>query len=85
MTKFISFQEILLNQVQIPVRLLERYTSLGLNETEVMIMLQLVRFMQENNEFPTPGDLAAHLTISEKDCANILRKLIQQNFYPLSS
>ncbi|RYG73585.1 DnaD domain protein [Lentibacillus lipolyticus] len=80
MTKFISFQNILLNQVQIPTRLLERFASLGLNETEVVVILQLVRFMQENNEFPTPEELAAHLTISEKDCANILRKLIQHNF-----
>ncbi|ALX47935.1 DnaD domain-containing protein [Lentibacillus amyloliquefaciens] len=80
MTKFISFQDILLNQVQVPVRLLDKYTTLGLNEQEVMVILQLLRFLQENNDFPTPNDLANHLTISEKDCANILRKLIQKNF-----
>ncbi|TMN23715.1 DnaD domain-containing protein [Lentibacillus cibarius] len=79
MTNFISFQDILLNQVQLPARLLERYVSLGLNETEVMVILQLVRFMQANNEFPTPEDIAGHMKISEKECANILRKLIQNN------
>ncbi|SFA74290.1 DNA replication protein [Lentibacillus halodurans] len=80
MTKFISFQDILLNQVQIPVQLLDQYVKLGLNEQEVMVIVQLLRFLQENNDFPTPNELASHLTISEKECANILRKLIQKNF-----
>ncbi|MFC4557355.1 DnaD domain-containing protein [Virgibacillus kekensis] len=79
MKKSISFQDILLNQVQIPKRLLEKYSSMGLNETEVMVVLQLFRFIQENNEFPTPYDLASCLTIDEKGCSDILRKLIQKN------
>ncbi|QKY69184.1 DnaD domain-containing protein [Lentibacillus sp. CBA3610] len=80
MSKFISFQDILLNQVQVPVQLLDKYAALGLKEQEVMVILQLLRFLQEKNDFPTPNDLASHLTISEKECANILRKLIQKNF-----
>ncbi|GGJ85419.1 DNA replication protein [Lentibacillus kapialis] len=80
MTRFISFQDILLNQVQVPVQLLDNYKQMGLNEQEVMIILQLLRFLQENNDFPTPSDLASHLTISEKDCANVLRSLIQRDF-----
>ncbi|WP_010530793.1 DnaD domain-containing protein [Lentibacillus jeotgali] len=80
MTRFISFQDILLNQVQVPVQLLDKYKALGLNEQEVMVILQLLRFLQEKNDFPTPNDLASQLTISEKECANILRSLIQRNF-----
>lgn len=79
MTKFISFQDILLNQVQVPVQLLEKYTTLGLKEHEVIVILQLLRYLQANNDFPTPNELASHLSISEKDCANVLRKLIQKN------
>lgn len=80
MSKSISFQDILLNQILIPKALLEKYTFLGLNETEVMVILQLLRFLQERNEFPTPNDLSSYLTIDEKGCSNILRKLIQKNF-----
>ncbi|GAA0444444.1 DNA replication protein DnaD [Lentibacillus halophilus] len=80
MTKFISFQNILQNQVQVPARLFEHYVSLGLNETEVMVILQLIRFMQANNEFPTPEEIAKRMKINEKDCAHILRKLIQNHF-----
>ncbi|HLS08256.1 DnaD domain-containing protein [Lentibacillus sp.] len=80
MTRFISFQDILLNQIQVPVQLLDQFTTLGLKEQEVMVIIQLLRFQQEKNDFPTPNDLASHLTISEKECANILRRLIQKNF-----
>ncbi|MFB4169189.1 DnaD domain-containing protein [Virgibacillus sp. JSM 102003] len=80
MKKSISFQDILTNQLQIPIKLLDDYTSLGLDEKEIMLILQILRFMQDNNDFPTPYDLASHLTFDEKECANILRKLIQKNF-----
>ncbi|TFJ93838.1 DnaD domain-containing protein [Lentibacillus salicampi] len=79
MKKFISFQDIVLSQVQVPVQLLDKYTTLGLKEQEVMVILQLLRFLQDKNDFPTPNDLSSHLTISEKECANILRRLIQKN------
>ncbi len=80
MKKSISFQDILTNQLQIPIKLLDDYTSLGLDEREIMVILQILRSMQDNNEFPTPNDLASHLTFDEKECADILRKLIQKNF-----
>lgn len=80
MKKSISFQDIITNQLQIPIKLLDEYTSLGLNEKEIMVILQILRFMHDNNEFPTPNDLTSHLTFDEKECANILRKLIQKNF-----
>ncbi|MFD1360534.1 DnaD domain protein [Lentibacillus salinarum] len=80
MANFISFQDIVLNQVPIPVQLLDKYAAMGLTEEEVMVILQLLRYLQEKNDFPTPNELASHLTISEKECANILRKLIQKNF-----
>lgn len=76
--KSISIQQILLNQIQIPTKLLSNYKSFGLNEQDVMIILQIHRFAQESNEFPTPAQIASHLTINEEECANILRKLIQK-------
>ncbi len=73
-----SLQHIIQDQLQIPRTLLTKYTKLGLDETEVLLILQLIRFFQGDNEFPTPAELAEHLTINEKQCSNILRKLIQK-------
>ncbi|HLR66296.1 DnaD domain-containing protein [Virgibacillus alimentarius] len=79
MTKSLSIQQLLLNQIQIPTKLLTSYKSLGMNEKEVMVVLQLHRFLLENNDFPTPADLSSYLTVNEKECANILRRLIQKD------
>lgn len=78
MTKSIPFQQMLLHQINIPAKLLTTYKELGLNEIEVIVILQLHRFLQDNNDFPTPQEIATHLTIDEKECSHILRKLIQQ-------
>lgn len=74
----ISIQQILFNQIQIPTKLLSAYKSFGLNEQDVMVILQIHRFAQEKIDFPTPAQIATHLTVNEEECANILRKLIQQ-------
>src|SRR5699024_8967373 len=59
--------------------LLTSYTSLGLSEVDVMLILQIYRFMQNGKDFPTPKEIADHLTIGEQDCAASLKKLIQKN------
>lgn len=79
MSEHISIQQIFLDQVMVPVRLLKQYKSLGLNEQETMVLLQLIQFMKEENEFPTPTEISNHMTISEKECAQVLRKLVQKN------
>lgn len=79
MQKDQSFQQLLLNQLHIPIKLFTDFKELGLNETEMMIILQLHRFLQEHNAFPTPSELATFLTINEEACAKILRKLIQKD------
>ncbi|MEW9674740.1 DnaD domain-containing protein [Lentibacillus sp. L22] len=80
MERSIQIQQILLNQLQIPTRLLTNYKSLGLNETEVMLLLQIYRFIFDENDFPTPAELTSFLTISEQECSAMLRKLIQKGF-----
>jgi len=79
MSNEFPLEDMLLNQIQVPVRLLTSYTSLGLNEKDLIVILQIQRFMQEKNDFPTPFELAESLTVDETECANILRKLIQKN------
>ncbi len=63
-----------------PTRLLTNYKSLGLDEKDVMLLLQIYRFIFDENEFPTPAELTSFLTIDEQECSTILRKLIQKGF-----
>lgn len=79
MTYYTSFQQIFLNQVSVPLKLLTDYRSLGLNEQDVVLILQIHRFLQQNNEFPTPSEIASTLTISEAECVDNLRRLIQKS------
>lgn len=80
MANKVTIQSILQNQMSIPSQLLISYTALNLNEKELVVILQLHRFLLRNIYFPTPQELANHLTIDEVECANILRKLIQNDF-----
>ena len=74
-----TFEYILLNQINIPISLIENYKSIGLNEDELAVILQVYRFLHKGNSFPTPRELAEHLTFEEKKCINILRNLMQKN------
>ena len=74
-----SIQQVLLNQLNIPSVLLFKYKTLGLNEKEVMIILQLLRFLADKNDFPTPYDISRYVTMDEQECANTLRKLTQKS------
>ncbi len=78
MTKAIPIQRLLNDQISIPMKILTNYKSLELNEKELLVILQLHRFSWEGNHFPTPDELVSYLTIDEKECAHILRKLIQK-------
>jgi DNA replication protein len=79
MSKSIPIQTVLLNQLHIPAKLLTNYTAYGLDEKDVIVILQLFRYLKEGKDFPTPYEIAGNLTIDEKEVANILRKLIQKN------
>jgi len=84
MTKNALIQEILQDQMLLPTKLLTSFKSLGLNETELAILMQLHRFLDKNIYFPTPNQLAKYLTITEEECANILRKLIQKGLLSIN-
>lgn len=79
MKKTISFQSVLNNHITIPEKLLLTYKSFGLNELDVMVVLQIHRSIQKGNYFPTLDELTNILTIDENQCSQILRKLIQKN------
>ncbi len=73
------FEKILLNQINIPLSLIENYKKIGLNEDELAVILQVYRFIREGNSFPTPRELAEHLTFEEEKCIDTLKNLMQKN------
>ncbi|WP_240375553.1 DnaD domain-containing protein [Bacillus piscicola] len=64
----------------IPKLLLDFYAKIGLKETEMMLLLHINRFIDDNQPFPTPAELAERMSISEGDCSDLLRELIKNNF-----
>lgn len=79
-----TFEDILLNQINIPLSLIKNYKNIGLNENELAVILQVYRFMHEGNNFPTPSEMAQYLTLSEEECADILKNLMQKNILTIS-
>src|SRR5699024_6630584 len=79
-----TFEDILLNQINIPLSLIKNYKNIGLNENELAMILQVYRFMHEGNNFPTPSEMAQYLTLIEEKCADILKNLMQKNIIIIS-
>lgn len=76
--QFIYLQET--GHVSIPVILFNYYAKLGINEEEFMVILQVIKFKQTGNQFPTPTEISDHMAISTSTCTSILRTLIQKGF-----
>ena len=76
----VSLQDVLLNQISIPEQLLTTYKSFGLNEQDVIVILQLHRFLREGIAFPTPNEIAQYVTLSENQCMSIIKKLMQKGY-----
>ncbi|MDQ0271045.1 DnaD domain-containing protein [Cytobacillus purgationiresistens] len=66
--------------ITIPGVLLTQYKEMNLNEQELILILHMISFIEKGNEFPTPADLSARMTISVSECTDYLRKLIQKGF-----
>src|SRR3954447_4314570 len=66
--------------ITIPTLLLTEYRNLNLNETELVLLLNIITFIEKGNEFPTPEELSARMTVSIADCHDMLRRLIQRGF-----
>ncbi|MDQ0176167.1 DnaD domain-containing protein [Bacillus chungangensis] len=62
----------------VPQMLMANYHKLGLNETELVILLQIFSFIEEGKHFPTLEEISGRMTISSSECSDILRRLIQK-------
>ncbi|MGJ7909402.1 DnaD domain-containing protein [Neobacillus sp. LXY-1] len=66
--------------ITIPTLLFSEYRYLNLNETELVLLLNILTFLEKGNQFPTPEELSARMTISIPDCNEMLRRLMQRGF-----
>ncbi|MFK9093427.1 DnaD domain protein [Bacillus salipaludis] len=66
--------------ITIPALLFSEYRNLNLNETELVLLLNILTFIEKGNEFPTPEELSARMTVSISDCNEMLRRLIQRGY-----
>lgn len=66
--------------VTVPSLLFSEYRNLGLNETELVLLLNIYSFLEKGNDFPTPEELSARMTVSISECNEMLRRLIQRGY-----
>jgi DNA replication protein len=74
------------SSISIPVPLFTLYRQLGLNETEMMVLLQLITFQQhERNELPSMDQIQARMSLSSDELMSVVHQLIKMNWIKLDS
>ncbi|WP_055107810.1 DnaD domain-containing protein [Paenibacillus ihumii] len=67
--------------VQVPSLLLTHYQRLGLEDTEVMLLLQLISYKQlENNDFPSIEQLEQRMGRAPGELSSVIQRLMKQNW-----
>ncbi|MEF2964305.1 DnaD domain-containing protein [Paenibacillus sp. M1] len=67
--------------VNVPFALLAHYRNLRLNETEVMLLLQLLSFKQvERNDFPAMDQLERRMGTAPGEISSVIRRLMQDGW-----
>ncbi|GHH98216.1 DnaD domain-containing protein [Neobacillus kokaensis] len=66
--------------ITVPSLLFSEYRNLNLNETELVLLLNILTFLEKGNYFPTPEELSRRMTITTAECNDMLRRLLQRGF-----
>jgi DNA replication protein len=64
----------------IPAVLLSEYRNLNLNEYDLVLLLNILSFIEKGNGFPTPEELSSRMTVSVLECNEMLRRLVQRGY-----
>lgn len=72
-------QQFFVDQMTVPKKLLTDYERIGMNELELVVLLQIMRFLHDGINFPTPAHIAQSLSYTESECTFVLKELIQKN------
>lgn len=71
--------------VQIPQLFFQFYKELNIEDEEALIVMHLLAFHMEGNDFPTPNDLINRLTMPDNDITSRLQRLMQKGFLEITS
>lgn len=66
--------------ITVPAVLFSEYRNMNLNEHELVLLLNIISFIEKGNNFPTPEELSSRMTITVSECNEMLRRLIQKGF-----
>jgi DNA replication protein len=67
--------------VHVSAMLLRTYRQLELSDTEAMLLLQIMVYMEADmNDFPTPEELAGRMGISVREVGQLLGRLMKDQF-----
>ncbi|MEH7255157.1 DnaD domain-containing protein [Neobacillus niacini] len=64
--------------ITVPAVLFSEYRNMSLNEYELVLLLNIITFIEKGNDFPTPEELSSRMTITVSECNEMLRRLIQK-------
>jgi DNA replication protein len=66
--------------ITVPAVLFSEYRNMNLNEYELVLLLNIISFIEKGKDFPTPEELSSRMTITISECNEMLRRLIQKGF-----
>lgn len=70
-----SHQKLLLDQLSIPVKLIESYKKFNLNEIDLTVILQILNLQKNGDLLPSFDQISSFMTITANEVANVLKKL----------
>lgn len=70
--------------VTIPQLFFKHYKQLNILDDEALLLLHLMAFHAEQNDFPTPTDLAMRLHLNETEVTIKLQSLLQKGFLEIT-
>lgn len=70
--------------VTIPQLFFQHYKKLNIQDDEALLLLHLLAFHSERNDFPTPSDLAQRLHFNENDITLKLQRLMQKGLLEIT-
>lgn len=78
-TAAFAMEMVICASVGLPELLLRLYPQLGLNEIEMMVLIQLIRWIQVNGDaFPGPDKLQENMTLDSEAVKNTLAGLMEK-------
>lgn len=70
--------------VSIPKLFFQYYKALKISDDEALLLLHLLAFHSEQNDFPTPGDLVERINFTENEISLKLQRLMQKGFIEIT-